>query len=208
MKVLAINGSPHPQGTTSAAMDILSEELAKSGVETEVIQIGGKAIHGCTGCGHCKKPDARGCIFKDDPVNECIEKSRQADGLLLGCPVYYAGIAGTMKSFLDRFFYAGADFRFKAAGAFVCLRRSGGVDAYHQLNHYLHLGQTVIVPTFYWNVVHANANREELMQDQEGVQILQNLGRNMAWLMNCLAEGGKAVALPEPMKRVRTNFIR
>jgi multimeric flavodoxin WrbA len=206
MKVLAINGSPHANGTTGTALTLLSETLIQHDIEAEIVHIGHEAIHGCTACGHCGKAGVHGCVFTDDPVNACIEKMREADGLLLGCPVYYGGVAGAMKCFLDRFFYAGAHARYKVGAGFVCLRRSGGIEAFHQLNNYLTLGQMVIVPTQYWNVVHGNG--KELLQDGEGVQILQNLGRNMAWLMRSLEESGKRVPPPAQVARVRTNFVR
>lgn len=206
MKVLVINGSPHPHGTTSTGLQLVSDMLIQQGIETEIVQVGGQAIHGCVACGHCAKPGTKGCIFHEDPVNPCIEKMREADGLLLASPVYYGSIAGTMKCFLDRFFYAGSHFRYKVGAAFVCLRRSGGIDAYHQLNNYLTLGQMVIAPTQYWNVVHGNG--QELLQDGEGVQILQNLATNMSWLLHTLEEGGKQISQPTPGARVRTNFIR
>lgn len=206
MKVLAINGSPHPQGSTSTALQLVSETLVQHGIETEIVQVGNQAIHGCAGCDHCRKAGTRGCVYTDDPVNACIEKMREADGLLVASPVYYGGIAGAMKCFLDRFFFSGGHFRYKVGAAFVCLRRSGGIDAYHQLNNYLTLGQMVIAPTQYWNVVHGNG--QELLQDGEGVQILQNLGRNMAWLMRSLEESGKRIPPPTPMARVWTHFVR
>ena len=206
MKVLAINGSPHPQGTTSTGLGLVASELVQQGIEIEIVQVGHQAIHGCAACGQCARPGVKGCVLTDDPVNACIDKMREADGLLLACPVYYGGIAGTMKCFLDRFFYAGGHTRHKVGAAFACLRRSGGIEAYHQLNNYLTLGQMVITPAQYWNVVHGNG--QELLQDGEGVQILQTVGRNMAWLLKSLEAGGKTVPLPTPPARVRTNFIR
>ncbi len=206
MKVLAINGSPHPHGTTGTALQLVSDTLLQHGIEMEIVQVGHQSIHGCTACGQCAKPGVHGCVLPADPVNACIEKMREADGLLIASPVYYGSVAGTMKCFLDRFFYAGGHFRLKVGAAFVCLRRSGGIEAFHQLNNYLTLGQMVIAPTQYWNVVHGNG--QELLQDGEGVQILQNLGRNMAWLLQTLGEGGKTIPQPKPETRVRTNFIR
>ncbi len=208
MKVLAINGSPHAQGTTATAIGLIAQELNRQDIQVETVQIGHLALHGCTGCGGCRKPGAAGCVFADDPVNALVAKMREADGLILASPVYYGSIAGTMKCFLDRFFYSGGPFRFKAALSVACLRRTGGIATFHQLSNYLTLGQMVQVPTHYWNVAHGNGSGEELMQDGEGAQVLECLGRNMAWLMRCLAAGRAAEPLPEAPARVRTNFIR
>ncbi|MFA6941973.1 MAG: flavodoxin family protein, partial [Clostridiaceae bacterium] len=125
----------------------------------------------------------------------------------IGSPVHFSGIAGSMKSFLDRFFCAGSHLQYKVGAAVISLRRSGGVDTFHQLNNYFNLANIIITPSQYWNVVHGT-KPEEVMQDMEGVQILQNLGRNMAWLMEVIDKGKKTIDLPETEKRVKTNFIR
>lgn len=205
MKVLAINGSPHRRGCTATALGLVAEELEKQGIAVEMVHVGTEPIRGCTGCNACAAGQERRCIY-DDAVNLCIEKTKEADGILLGSPVHYSGIAGNMKSFLDRFFYAGAHLQFKAGAAVATLRRSGGVDTFHQLNNYFNLARVIVVPSQYWNVVHGNTP-EELLQDEEGVQILRTLGKNMAWLMQVLEEG-KKIALPGKEPRVRTNFIR
>jgi multimeric flavodoxin WrbA len=202
MKVIAFNGSPHAAGNTAAAIRIVAKELEADGIEVETVHVGAALIHGCTGCNSCKKTHR--CIIGDDIVNGCIDKVNEADGLILASPTYYAGVAGTMKSFLDRLFYAGADARYKAATAVVTVRRSGGVPAFQQLNNYLNLAQALVVPSFYWNVAHGNAEGE-LTEDGEGTQVLENLGRNMVWLMRSL-EG--ASEPPPQVKRVRTNFVR
>jgi len=202
MKVIAFNGSPHVEGNTAAAIRIVAKELEADGIEVETIQVGKEVIRGCTGCNSCRS--TRRCIFDDDLVNPCIEKVNAADGIILASPTYYGGIAGTMKSFLDRLFFAGADIRYKAGAAVVAVRRSGGVPAFQQLNNYLNLSQALIVPSFYWNVSHGLAEGDDV-QDEEGAQALQNVGRNMVWLLRAL-EG--ASEPPPHMKRVRTNFVR
>jgi multimeric flavodoxin WrbA len=201
MKVIAFNGSPHANGNTAAAIRLVAKELEADGIEVETVQVGGLAIRGCNGCNSCRT--TRKCIFADDIVNASIEKVNAADGILLASPTYYAGVSGTMKSFLDRLFFAGADIRYKAAAAVVTVRRSGGVPAFQQLNNYLNLSQALIVPSFYWNVAHGEDG--ELSEDGEGVQIMENLGRNMVWLMRTLEA---AMDSPPHMKRVRTNFVR
>jgi len=206
MKVLALNGSPHKNGGTAAAIKLVSFELEKHGIETEIIQIGNEVIKGCIGCMSCKKTGSNHCIFNEDIVNVCIDKSAEFDGLILASPVYYGGIAGTMKSFLDRFFFAGINLEYKAAVALVTVRRAGGVETFQQLNNYFNLRNMVITPSQYWNVLHGT-NEEEIQQDKEGVQIMQKAGNNMAWLLKNL-DAGKDIPLPEKPQRVATNFIR
>jgi multimeric flavodoxin WrbA len=205
MKVVAFNGSPHQDGVVYHGLLAMTEELEREGIGTEIIQIGGECIRGCTDCGGCRRSPFT-CVFDDDPVNACREKLRAADGLILGSPVYYGGIAGTFKSFLDRLFFPGARIRGKAGAVAVSLRRSGGVSTFHQLTSYLNLAQVVITPSVYWGVIHGNTP-EELEEDREGVQIMRITGRNMAWLIKTLAAGGKEVPLPEEPERERTNFI-
>jgi multimeric flavodoxin WrbA len=129
-----------------------------------------------------------------------------ADGVILGTPVYYGSIAGTFKSFLDRLFFSGVDMKFKAGAAVVSLRRSGGIGTFHQINNYFNLAQIVITPGVYWDVIHGNTP-EELNGDEEGTQIMEIQGRNMAWLIKTLDAGKKSVPAPQPVRRKRTNFI-
>jgi multimeric flavodoxin WrbA len=205
MKVMAFAGSPHNDGTSSAALDVLCGELEKEGIDVEKIHVGDKLIHGCVSCGSCAK--MRLCRFKDDIVNDCIVKAREADGIVLATPVYYGGIAGTFKSFLDRMFYTGIDLRYKAAAALVTVRRTGGIDTYHQLCNYLTLGGAVITPTRYWNVTHGT-NAEEGKEDSEGLYTMEVAGRNMAWLMKALESAKKSIPLPVLSPAVWTNFVR
>jgi multimeric flavodoxin WrbA len=204
MKVLALNGSPHKEGTVNAGLLTLCNELKSEGIEIELCHVGDEVFHGCTGCGTCRKTGL--CALKDE-ANEYIEKARVADGIVLGSPVYYGGIAGGFKCLLDRMFFTGLNMQYKAAAAFVSLRRSGGIAVYHQLCNYLTLAGAVITPTIYWNAVHGT-NGEEFKQDAEGVHIMQSVGRNMAWLMKSLETAKKTIALPEKTPSVRTNFIR
>lgn len=207
MKVLAINGSPHAKGTTHGAICLVKKELEDRGIEVEVIHVGHKPIRGCMNCGECIKLEKRRCIFDDDIVNRCIEKMETSDGLILASPVYYAGIAGTMKCFCDRFFYAAAPLQYKAAASIIALRRSGGLPALNQLNNYLQLANAVLVPSKYWSVIHG-MNADQIQEDHEGVQIMQTVGRNMAWLMQVLENSKETVEKPKHGTRIRTNFIR
>jgi len=205
MKVIAFNGSPHADGSVAGGISIMKKELEKGGVSVELIHVGDKSIHGCTACRNCAA--LKRCVIEGDPVNECFEKIKSADGVILGCPVYYGGIAGTFKSFLDRLFYPGPDMRYKVGATVVSLRRSGGIAAFHQLNNYLNLAQMIITPGVYWDVIHGAAEHE-LSEDMEGVQIMEVQGRNMAWLLKALASGKKEFPPPAPVERIRTNFLR
>jgi multimeric flavodoxin WrbA len=204
MKVIAFNGSPHGDGVIHRGLSVFGEELEKAGIAVELIHVGREKIRGCVDCRQCRKLGR--CVFDDDPVNRCAEKLKDADGFVLGSPVYYGGVAGTFKSFLDRLFFPGPDLRYKAGAAVVSLRRSGGLAAYQQLNNYLNLAQVIIVPSIYWNVIHGN-NAEELLEDGEGLQIMRVTGRNMARLIKTLAAGKEKISFPPEDKRVRTNFI-
>lgn len=211
MKVVAINGSPKKEGNTWHAIRLVSEELEKEGIAVEVLHVGNKLIQGCIACGMCAKLKNEQCALSSDVVNEFLQKMKAADGIILGTPVHYAAIGGTMKAFLDRVFYVagnnGGLLRHKVAAAVVAVRRSGGVPTFNQLNNYLHYAEMLMPNSNYWNVIHG-AMPGEVLQDQEGVQIMRVLGKNMAWLMK-LAENGKAtVAAPEAEAKIRMNFIR
>lgn len=195
MKVLAINGSPHAKGAVYTAIRLVADELEEQGIEVEIVHIGDQAIHGCIDCGYCRSGANAGCVFTDDPMNECLAKMRDADGLILASPVYYGGVAGAMKSFLDCFFFAGPDVAYKAGAAIVTLRRSGAVDTYHQLLNYMNLKNMVIAPGPYWPAMHG-MDSGEVLSDKEGIEIMTMIGRNMAWLMKTL-ESGRGM-LPPP----------
>ncbi len=208
MKVIAVNGSPHKNGNTYESLAIVSGELEKQGIETEIVHIGNKVIRGCTGCNYCQKNEENNCVFNDDAVNETASKMAEADGIILGSPVYYSGIAGTMKSFLDRVFFSKSEyFRYKVCTAVVAVRRSGGVDTFHQLNNYFNLGEMIIVPSHYWSVIHGR-RPGEVLQDEEGVQTLREAGKSMVWLMKSLDHAKNAVEKPEKEERKWTHFIR
>lgn len=207
MKVLLINGSPHPKGCTFTALSTVATQLEKNGVESQMIQIGSKAIRGCIACGKCK--DTGYCIFKDDPVNEVIDLLRAADGVIVGSPVYYAGPNATLCALLDRvFFMKSAPYAFKPAAAIVSCRRGGASASFDRLNKYFTIARMPVVSSQYWNSVHGN-NAEEVVQDKEGMQIMRTLGDNMAWLVKCIA-AGKAAGInpPTPEPWDATNFIR
>lgn len=206
MKVLIINGSPHDNGTTRTALAEAESVLRAAGVETEVIRVGGKPISGCLGCGHCRKTKS-GCVM-NDIVNEVAEKLKEADGLIIGSPVYYASPNGTLLAFLDRLFYsANYDMTMKVGAAVVCARRGGCTAAFEVLNKYFAISGMPIAPSIYWNQVHG-AVAEDALLDAEGLATMRQLAKNMVFLMNSIALGKEKFGLPKKEPKARTNFIR
>ena len=206
MKVLLLNGSPHPEGCTFTALQEAAGTLNAEGVETELFQVGAKPVSGCLGCNACAR---LGRCFLDDGVNPFVEKAAQADGFLFGTPVHYASACGGVTSFLDRAFFSGGGvFKGKPGAAVVSCRRGGASAAFDQLIKYFTISQMPVVSSQYWNSVHGNTP-EEVRQDLEGMQTMRTLGRNMAWLLRCI-EAGRAAGVPFPAQepRVSTNFIR
>ena len=204
MKVIAFNGSPHNDGVIAKGISIMKEALEREDIAVEVLHVGDKNIQGCMACRKCM--ELKRCVISGDCVNEAFEKMQAADGVILGSPVYYGGVAGTFKSFLDRLFFPGPDMQFKVGATVVSLRRTGGISTFHQLNNYFNLSQMIITPGVYWDVIHGN-NAEETLKDREGIQIMEIQAQNMAWLIKTLAAGKKELPLPPPVERVRTNFI-
>ena len=211
MKVVAFNGSPTKEGNTYHGIKIVAEELEKEGIETEIIQVGNKAVRGCIACNNCVKNKNEKCVITTDPVNEWIQKMKEADGIILGSPVHYSAIAGAMKSFLDRAFYVtsvnNGMLRHKVGAAVVAVRRAGGIPTFDQLNNYINYSEMLIPTSNYWNVINGTAPGEA-MQDEEGIQIMRVLGKNMAWLMKLVENGKGKVKEPEREEKVFMNFIR
>jgi len=210
MKVIAINGSPRKEGNTFHALQMVGDELNNEGIQTEIIQVGDKKLQGCLGCGNCARNKDERCVI-DDELNEWLQHMKKADGILLGSPVHYAGIGGTMKSFLDRaFMVAGVNgglFRHKVGACITAVRRSGGLPAFNQMNVYLLYSEMVIPASNYWNVIHGT-KPGDVIKDEEGNQIMRILGKNMAWLMKSLAFSKNEIIPPEKAKKRYTNFIR
>ena len=209
MKVLAINGSPRQDSNTGKALTLMSEELAKNGIETEIVTVGNQAITGCRGCRYCLTSTGNHCAITQDCLNEVADKARAANGLILGSPTYYGGIAGTMKCFYDRLFYTSRPYFTGKVGASVAIaRRAGTVDTIHQLNNYLNLAQMVIAPSQYW-VIAFGMQQGEISKDAEGLQTIRKHARAMAWLIKLIEAGKAAIPFPaDTEERVRTNFIR
>ena len=205
MKVLLINGSPHKKGVTNRILEEVAGEINKEGIETEIIQVGHLNISGCLACGYCYK---NGKCVKDDIVNEVSEKFKEADGLVIGSPVYYASANGTLISFLDRLYYSSRfDKSMKVGAGVVNCRRGGNASTFDELNKYFTICNMPVVSSQYWNETHGNTV-EEVEQDLEGLQTMRTLGRNMAFLIKSIALGKEKYGLPEKEKGNRTNFIR
>lgn len=210
MKVVAINGSPRSKGNTWFALKTAGEVLTKEGIDFEIIHIGHKNIHGCIACKQCIKNQDGQCAVRNDDLNLYLPALKKADGIILGSPVYYSGVAGTMKCFIDRLFYvSGANgnwMRGKVGTSVVAVRRSGGSMTLDSLNHYLTISEMTVVSSNYWNIIHG-AQEGEAAQDTEGVQIMQMLGANMAWLLK-IKQAGAHIPSPLPTEKIYMNFIR
>lgn len=207
MKVLLFNGSPRKNGCTYTALAEVAATLEENGVEAEIIQVGSVPFRGCIGCGGCKNGK---CVFGDeDGLNEIVEKCKAADGFVFGSPVYYASANGTMVSFMDRLFYTAArSFAHKPGAVVASARRAGTTVTLDELTKYLTISQMPVVSSTYWTMVHGSC-AEDVKKDEEGLQTMRNLGRNMAWMLKCI-EAGKAAGVEAPTaeRDHRTNFIR
>lgn len=204
-KVLILNGSPHENGAVALAISEMTGVFAESGVDCEVVQVGSRAIRGCTACGYCHKNGR--CVFNDG-VNEIASKLESADGLVLASPVYFASANGTFIALLDRLFYSVPfDLRMKVGASIVCARRGGCSSSFDELNKYFAISGMPIASSQYWNSIHGN-NAAEAERDLEGRQIMRTLARNMSFLMKSIALGRDRFGLPETEPRVKTNFIR
>ena len=206
MKVLIINGSPHESGTTQTALAEAVRTLSAEGIECETIHIGNKRISGCVGCGACHKGRV-GCAH-DELVNEVAKKFEDADGIIIGSPVYYASPNGTLIAFLDKLFYSSAfDKSMKVGAAVVCARRGGCTSSFDVINKYFSISSMPIATSCYWNQVHG-AIAEDALLDAEGLMTMRTLAKNMAFLIKSIALGKEKFGLPEKEPKTRTNFIR
>ena len=205
MKVLLINGSPREQGNTYTALSEVAKTLQEEGVETEIISIGKKAGQGCIACGWCGREGR--CTFRDDLYFKVMRAIKDGiDGLVVGSPVYYGGPNGSLCALLDRVFYAhGKDLQYKPAASVVVCRRGGASAAFDRLNKYFTILNMPVVSSQYWNTVYGQTPGQAA-QDEEGMQTMRTLGRNMAWMIKRLDL--QKQGHPEPEPQVRTNFIR
>lgn len=210
MKVLLINGSPNEHGCTDRALCEVKRTLESEGISAQIFHIGRGPVRGCLGCGGCARSGAHRCIYGDDPVNEALALAEGCDGFVFGSPVHYASAGGSITSFMDRMFYAGsALLRGKPAAAVASARRAGTTSTLDQLSRYFIIAGMPIVPSTYWPMVHGSTP-EEVERDEEGLQVMRNLGRNMAYMVKAFALARENSLLPpEPeTPRKRTNFIR
>lgn len=205
MRVLMINGSPRAEGNTVIALREMETIFHDEGIQTEIIQVGNKAIRGCIACNSCKKNGK--CVF-DDLVNETAPKFEACDGLIIASPVYYASANGTLISFVDRLFYSTLFDKTMKVGASVVTARRGGLSAtFDELNKYFTISGMPVASGQYWNSVHG-LEPGEAQQDEEGLQGMRTLARNMAFLMKSIALGKEKYSIPEKEPFHRTNFIR
>ena len=203
-KVLLINGSPHANGCTAAALEEMISVFKAEGVETELVQIGSKAIRGCISCERCSGLGR--CVFNDDPVNEIAPKFEGADGLVVGSPVYYGSPNATLIALLDRLFYSTSFSKhMKVGAAVVSCRRGGNTASFDVLNKYFTISGMPVAPSTYWNQVHG-FTAEDVKKDLEGLQTMRNLARNMAFLMRAIVAQKEQTGLPEMDRRFFTSF--
>ena len=205
MKVLMINGSPHAQGNTFMALQEMEKVFAQEEIDTEIVQVGNKDVRGCIACYTCMEKGK--CVF-DDLVNEIAPKFEACDGLVVGSPVYYASANATLIAFLDRLFYSTHfDKRMKVGASVVAARRGGLSATFDELNKYFTICGMPVASSQYWNSIHGKTPGEAL-QDEEGLQTMRTLARNMTFLLKSIALGKESYGLPEQETKVPTNFIR
>ena len=211
MKVIAINGSPHKEGNTYHALRMVGSKLEENGIDFEILHVGNKNVHGCLACGKCRKTQDGKCSQTTDSLNEWIQLLKEADGIILSSPVYFSGVAGTMKCFLDRLFYVslsnGNFFRHKVGAAVVAVRRSGGSSTLDTLNHYLTYSEMMLATSSYWTIIHGTVPGDAT-KDAEGVQTMETLGENMAWLLKMREATKETIPAPARKQKVTTSFIR
>ncbi|MDL2254066.1 flavodoxin family protein [Ruminococcaceae bacterium OttesenSCG-928-I18] len=204
MKVLLVNGSPHPKGSTYTALSEVAGALQKQGLETEILQIGAGQVRACIACGKCSQTHR--CVFTDDVANEIMERMESSDALVVGTPVYYAGPNGALCAILDRVFYANSNaFAQKPGAAVAVCRRGGSSAALDRLNKYFTICEMPVVSSRYWNMAHGTGP-EEVKRDEEGMNTMRTLGENIAYLLQCKEKA--AIPYPKHEPKQATNFIR
>ena len=202
-KVILLNGSPHANGCTATALNEMIKVFQEEGIETELIHVGNKSIRGCISCNRCSETGK--CVF-DDLVNEVAPKFAEADGLVVGSPVYYGGPNGTILSFMDRLFYSTSfSKQMKVGAAVVSCRRGGNTATYDVLNKYFTISSMPVASSTYWNQVHG-FTAEDAKKDLEGLQTMRNLARNMAFMIRAFADAKEKYGCPEMEKTYYTNF--
>ena len=207
MKVLLINGSPRKEGNTATALAEVAKQLTKEGIESEIVWIGNKPIRGCAACGQCSAKGLGRCVFDDDICNQISEKFAEANALIVGSPVYYGQPNGALLSVIQRAFYSnGASISGKPAASIAVCRRGGATAAFESLNMPFQMMNMPLVTSQYWNIVYGRTPGEAAM-DREGMQTMQTLARNMAWLLKS-TNGEKAPGRPADEAWDAMHFIR
>lgn len=211
MKVIAFNGSPNKNGNTSILIDTVLAEISAQGIETEVVHLGAKQLHGCIACGKCAEGKDKKCVIKNDELNLWIDKMCNADGIIIGSPVYCADLNAQTKAFIDRASFVACMnddiFKRKAGASVIAVRRAGALHAFHSINSFFTISQMIIVGSTYWNTGFGMLPGE-VKQDGEGLQTMRNLGLNMAWLLKSIEASKNTVSQPQTNRAVMTNFIR
>jgi len=186
MKVVAFNGSPRRNGNTSILINTMSEIFQNEGIKTEFIQLGNKPVHGCTACGKCREIQNGKCHIKNDHLNYCIEKMVEADGIIIGSPVYFADVTPEVKALIDVAGYVTRSnnhiLKRKIGAAVIAVRRGGALHAFETINNFFLISQMIVPGSSYWNFVFGR-NPGEVLNDDEGMQTIKTLVENMAWLM-------------------------
>ena len=210
MKALLLNGSPNEKGNTYKILTEIAKKIEEEGIETEIFWIGKEAVHGCTACYSCKKNDSPRCVINTDVVNSFVDKAEEADGYIFASPVYYASPNGSLMALMNRAFFASDSvFHGKPGGVAAIARRAGTISAYDVMAKYLPDNGMPVAPSQYWPVAFGMSDGE-VIQDDEGMQIMRMLGKNLAWLMKCI-DAGKKAGLEVPQledRKIYTNFIR
>jgi multimeric flavodoxin WrbA len=211
MKVIGINGSARKDGNTAILIQKVFDELQAEGIETTLVNLGPKSVNGCLACMKCFQNKDGHCIQTKDPLNGWLDEMKAADGVILGTPVYFADISGQIKCFMDRSGMVaranGNMFSRKVGAGVVAVRRAGSVSAFHSLNGYFTIAEMVIAGSSYWNMGYGR-DKGEVLQDDEGLQTMANLGKNMAWLMKAIDASKETVRPPETSMAAVTSFIR
>lgn len=202
-KVLILNGSPHKNGCTARALEEMIKVFSEEGVETELIQVGNKAIRGCIACNSCAGTGR--CVF-DDLVNEVAPKFEEADGLVVGSQVYYGSPNGNILSFMDRLFYSTHFSKHMKVGAsVVSCRRGGNTASFDVLNKYFTISAMPVASSTYWNQVHG-FSQEDVEKDKEGLQTMRNLARNMSFMIRAFKDAREKYGYPTPETGAFTSF--